>query len=93
MSNKKNNLAVRLLPSDHDLIKPIPAKKGSNQHDIAVYIANTTLELRNMAKHANLPFLAYLLEIAFQEAFDLSGPMGSERSEAPPVALVPSQHT
>jgi len=30
------------------------------------------LELRNMAKDHDLEFLAYLLEMSFQEAFDLS---------------------
>ena len=40
--------------------------------EMAAYIAEITLEMRNMATNAGLPFLAYLLEMAFQEAFDLS---------------------
>ena len=40
--------------------------------DVAKYIADMVLEMRNMAKDHQLEFLAYLLEMAFQEAFDLS---------------------
>ncbi len=40
--------------------------------DVAQYVADMVLELRNMAKDNKLEFLAYLLEMAYQEAFDLS---------------------
>jgi len=40
--------------------------------EVAGYIADMVLQLRNMAKQKELDFLAYLLEMSFQEAFDLS---------------------
>jgi len=40
--------------------------------EVAGYIADMVLELRNMAKRNEFEFLAYLLEMSFQEAFDLS---------------------
>ena len=40
--------------------------------EVAGYIADMVLQLRNMAKEKDLDFLAYLLEMSFQEAFDLS---------------------
>ena len=40
--------------------------------EVAGYIADMVLQLRNMAKEKELDFLAYLLEMSFQEAFDLS---------------------
>ncbi len=40
--------------------------------EVAGYIADMVLQLRNMAKQKDLDFLAYLLEMSFQEAFDLS---------------------
>ena len=43
-----------------------------SKEEIAGYIADMVLELRNMAKDHDLEFLAYLLEMSFQEAFDLS---------------------
>lgn len=43
-----------------------------SKEEVAGYIADMVLELRNMAKDNDLEFLAYLLEMSFQEAFDLS---------------------
>jgi hypothetical protein len=40
--------------------------------EVAGYIADMVLQLRNMAKQKDLDFLAYLLEMSFQEAFDLA---------------------
>lgn len=41
-------------------------------HQTAAYIADMTLELRNQAHRAGLHFLTYLLEMAFEEAFERS---------------------
>ena len=40
-----------------------------NQVETAAYISDIVLQLRNMAKAADLKFLVYFLEMAFQEAF------------------------
>ena len=61
--------------------RPVLLQGGARRQDaealggpleMAAYIAEITLEMRNMARDANLPFLAYLLEMVFQEAFDVS---------------------
>ncbi len=54
-----------------DNMESLP-KSGKAPADVAGYIADMVLELRNMAKDHQLEFLAYLLEMSFQEAFDLS---------------------
>ncbi len=48
--------------------------KGANldQIETAAYISDVVLQLRNMAKAADLKFLVYFLEMAFQEAFSQS---------------------
>lgn len=46
--------------------------------EVAGYIADMVLELRNMAKDSRLEFLAYLLEMSFQEAFDISQKKGEK---------------
>ncbi len=57
---------------------PGPAGEGpglaaeKTPEEVAGYIADMVLQLRNMAKQKDLDFLAYLLEMSFQEAFDLS---------------------
>ena len=71
MSSKKSNLAIRALPAEGEVVRP-PSAVGSDPREVAAYIADVSLEMRNMAKRANLAFLAYLLEMVFQEAFDLS---------------------
>ncbi len=44
--------------------------KDAGTEATAQYIADLLLELRNMARGANLPHLAYFLEMAFYEAFN-----------------------
>ena len=44
----------------------------SSDEELATYIADMTLQLRNLAHKADMSFLAYLLEMSFQEAFELS---------------------
>ena len=46
--------------------------EGKSPAEVAGYIADMVLGLRNMAKENDFEFLAYLLEMSFQEAFDLS---------------------
>lgn len=48
--------------------------KGTSldQVETAAYISDIVLQLRNMAKAADLKFLVYFLEMAFQEAFSQS---------------------
>lgn len=43
-----------------------------DQVETAAYISDILLQLRNMAKAADLKFLVYFLEMAFQEAFSQS---------------------
>jgi len=57
---------------------PDPAE-NSNPVQIATYIADVSLEMRNLARKANLSFLAYLLEMTFQEAFDISQNRGRSK--------------
>jgi hypothetical protein len=45
------------------------AEKDAQQQELAQYIADMLLELRNMAKAAGLKTLLGLLEITFCEAF------------------------
>ena len=54
------------------------AMEDRSAAEVAGYIADMVLELRNMAKDKELEFLAYLLEMSFQEAFDLSQKRGEE---------------
>ena len=61
MSARKNG-AEQLPAMDND----------RSPEEVAGYIADMVLQLRNMAKEKELDFLAYLLEMSFQEAFDLS---------------------
>ncbi len=54
--------------------------ENSNPVQIATYIADVSLEMRNLARKANLSFLAYLLEMTFQEAFDISQNHGRSKN-------------
>ncbi len=45
---------------------------SASTEETAAYIADVTLQMRNIANRANMKFLAYLLEMSFQEAFDLA---------------------
>jgi len=59
----------------------VPDLSGnSNPVQIATYIADVSLEMRNLARKANLSFLAYLLEMTFQEAFDISQNQGRSKN-------------
>jgi hypothetical protein len=53
-----------------------PVKGNGRQQldkvETAAYIADIVLQLRNMAKQADLKFLVYFLEMSFQEAFSQS---------------------
>ncbi|HLA01227.1 MAG TPA: hypothetical protein VJ019_00560 [Aestuariivirga sp.] len=53
--------------------------KNSQEIEMAQYIADMLLELRNMAKSAGLPTLLGLLELSFCEAFSIAN-----RVEIPP---------
>ncbi len=44
----------------------------ATRRELVMYIADVTLQMRNLAREADLSFLAYLLEMAFQEAFDIA---------------------
>ena len=55
--------SIKNLDQSNTLV-PIKSSK-----EIAAEIANSILQLKNKAKSANLPFLVYFLEMAFQEAF------------------------
>jgi len=47
--------------------------------EVAGYIADMVLELRNLAADKQMDFLAYLLEMSFQEAFDLAQKGGGDK--------------
>lgn len=47
-----------------------PSKSAGDPKQTAQYIADLLLELRSMARGAQLPHLAYFLEMAFYEAFN-----------------------
>ena len=50
----------------------LEGKEQKSPAEVAGYIADMVLELRKMAQQNEFEFLAYLLEMSFQEAFDLS---------------------
>ena len=54
----------------------------NDPRQVAAYVADVTLEMRNLARNANLTFLSYLLEMSFQEAFDLTQPDGKVKNRA-----------
>ena len=66
---------------------PVDAGRFAGQRDVALYISDVTLQLRNLAHNANLDFLAYLLEMAFREAFDLAD--GGEAGDGPGAGMRP----
>jgi hypothetical protein len=53
-------------------IQKISAKQAARQQEIAQYIADLLLELRNMARKAGFPTLLGLLELSFCEAFSIA---------------------
>ncbi len=48
------------------------AEKEAREREMAQYITDMLLELRNMAKSAGLPTLLGLLELSFCEAFSIA---------------------
>ena len=57
----------------HDVMMDMARQEGiESPRQVATYIADVSLELRNIARGAGFEFLSYLLEMTFQEAFDLS---------------------
>ncbi len=53
-------------------IQKTPAKQNAKQQEIAQYIADLLLQLRNMARKAGFPTLLGLLELSFCEAFSIA---------------------
>lgn len=66
---------------------PPQAGDGVKDSDIATveYIADMSLGLRDMSVRIGMPFLAYLLEMVFQEAHCASTGVGFEPSARHPV--------
>lgn len=48
------------------------SSKDTQEREMAQYIADMLLELRNMARSAGLPTLLGLLELSFCEAFSIA---------------------
>jgi hypothetical protein len=71
----KNNLEVHMT-------RKSTLKKKSDHKEIAQYIADMVLELRIMAKSADLKTLQGLLEVSFYEAFS-----AANRVDIPPEYL------
>jgi len=72
---KRVDLKKPIIEYEPDIKKTGSAQTGSAQLDkieTAAYISDIVLQLRNMAKAADLKFLVYFLEMAFQEAFSQS---------------------
>ena len=61
-----------------------------NPIEICEYVAEMSLELRNMCKQSGVPYLAYLLEIVFTEATDIGT---RERIKAQSKDLEQSRNT
>jgi len=53
--------------------RPSPPSLGaSSKRETAQYIADLSLEMRNLAKSCNMPTLQGLLEVAYYEAFTMA---------------------
>ena len=57
---------------EYDLVGDGKNHATLDKIETAAYISDIVLQLRNMAKSADLKFLVYFLEMAFQEAFSQS---------------------
>ena len=57
---------------EYDLEVERKSRTTLDQEETAAYIADIVLQLRNMARAADLKFLVYFLEMSFQEAFSQS---------------------
>ena len=72
------SLAVR---ENEDIAEDIG--RFASRQELALYISDVTLQMRNLARAADMHFLAYLLEMAFQEAFDIgNGRRGQKGADA-----------
>jgi hypothetical protein len=70
---------------------PLPALSAQ---DASSYILGMSAELRRLAEASGFRFLAYLLEMVFQEAFRLSGESGTAGSgERVSKKLSPGPHS
>ena len=66
----KDNTAEEILNQKSDSTQNLP--HSLDKAETAAYISDVVLQLRNMAKSADLKFLVYFLEMSFQEAFSQS---------------------
>jgi len=57
---------------EYDLVVDGKNHTTLDKIETAAYISDIVLQLRNMAKSADLKFLVYFLEMSFQEAFSQS---------------------
>ncbi len=67
----------------------VQSKNGNGSQlpqEVAHYLADMTLELRNMAKSAGLKTLQGLLEISYYEAFSNANPVVMPEGEAEKLA-------
>ncbi len=70
MARKSSTGMVQMEAAAAEMVEE--ARVFASRRELVMYIADVTLQMRNLAREANLAFLAYLLEMAFQEAFDIA---------------------
>jgi len=70
MKTDKKNLNLIIRENRADDPASLPA--SASPEETAAYIADVTLQMRNLANRSGMKFLSYLLEMSFQEAFDIS---------------------
>ena len=75
LDRKKASMDYNLVIRNNDETK-------LSQVETAAYISDIVLQLRNIAKAADLKFLVYFLEMAFQEAFTQSTRDGSAEPDS-----------
>jgi hypothetical protein len=75
------NIALGKMLMEISLLKS--SKQGSAQ-----LIADVTLELRNLAKHANMVTLISLLEITYYEAYHCANPVELPEAEFRQIQLL-----
>ncbi len=66
---------------EYDLEVDTNSKTTLDQVETAAYISDIVLQLRNMARAADLKFLVYFLEMSFQEAFSQSTREPKQKSD------------
>ncbi len=62
-------------------IEGMPLKLDENQREVAQYVADMILELRNMAKSAKLYKIMVPLEFAYYEAFSVANRVSIPKAE------------